>query len=185
MKGVGVLKRWKLGVCLLILVVLLTGCSDYSALEKNVSEKNRNTDAVITNYETTKTKGSIIEDYVLGGLESKNSIVSDNIKVLSHNSELVTETEIALNQLTFKIHDYIAFNNEMANNVDENSPPIEKINDVGEFISTHVEVNYFLDDKTAKTEQMFLVELPDGYVGSLSFIWVGGVIIDVEAYNVN
>jgi hypothetical protein len=169
----------------IFLSFFLVGCSDYSELEKGITEKNIKVENLLANYEKSKQKGLILEEAVLSDLVTKDVKSIQNLEVLSYSSELTIDVVMSFSYVSDAIYAYIDYTNEQAKITASDSVPVARIDNIEEFIKSVIEVHYFLDDKTGKTEQMFLVQLPDGYLTSVSLMWLGGSVIDVKTYNNN
>jgi hypothetical protein len=174
--------RWVKSLTVVCFLITLTGCSDFEKIQSEVISNNQRVDTALSNYKDAKKTGIKLEPVVLETLATKNTSLLDNESSLTSNQQLKENIKNGLNSVSESISTYVDRVNEDSK---DTINPLEPINDIKVFTRQVTKVHYFLNDKTGVTEQMFLVQLPNGFVGGVSIYWVGGVTIDYKTFGLN
>lgn len=163
-------------------MLVLSGCSDFEKIQSNVINNNQRVDNAVSHYKKAKTEGKKLESLVAGVLINKNTALLENENNLKSNSEISNTVKSGLLTIADAIQSYV---NKVNDDSKENNKPEEEIKDIRQFVNSVTNIHYFLNDETGVTEQMILVQLPDGFVGSVSIFWLGGAVIDYKTYGLD
>lgn len=179
------MKRLRVSLAILGVSLFLTGCGDYEAVQRGVIENNQKVDTVLDSYEASQKAGKELEQLVLQSVEESDTSLIRTDSSINEDVELLEDIENKIVAIIEPTYDFIAMNNEMSKSQEgmETVVPVPLIEPNAEFFNSVIEVFYFLDDRSGVTEQMFLVQLPNGYIGGFSIHWLGGAVIDVQEYS--
>lgn len=153
-------------------VILLSGCTGYSDMRESIEKGNKRVELVMDRYEKSKVEAIRLESTVRNALtEEKTDLLKGAInseeaeKVLLESIEYMDEA----------IKSYLLFYEEESNRREQNF----RLNRE-ELVENTLEGYNFLDGKTGRTEQLFLLQLPTGFIFSFSVIRDGGEFIDIK-----
>jgi hypothetical protein len=170
-----------------LVVLTLSGCTDYSIAEQGVVTSNKRVESVLDGYKVNTAVGKTVESDVLRSLYSKDSrLLLENNKLPKSNraSELLLSNIDALN---ISVQKAITDNNNIYDlRVKSGAEPNrERINNIEDYIKSNVKVHYFINDSNYKVEQMFMLRLPNGVVSGISLYWLGGVYLESKTFGLN
>lgn len=165
---------------ILALSVITTGCVNHKELNSGVIENNKRVEDAITSYKEAKEVGVILEREINTILKNSKYAKLEDITEINSNIDVLNGVKETLEREVENIKDYI----EMENLVAKDAGREDRIN-IEDTVDSYVETHYFLDDKSSKVEQVFIVSLPNGYVSNFTITWVGGVVVDFKTSRVN
>lgn len=145
-------------------ILLFTGCSDTSDMERSIKLNNEKVAFALDSYEKSKEKGKQLETIVFEVLRTGDvSPLSQEIDFLNPiRTYLFREVDNLLPLLDSLEED------EFINKSRE------------DLLSEMSEVHYFLDSETGVVEQMFLFRPPSSSPLRFSIYWLGGMSIAYE-----
>lgn len=169
---------------IVFLTVVLSGCSSFDDVKRDVKSSNIKVEENLLEYEKSKDVAIEIESLILDGIATGrtkdliNTVALKNNTLLSMEIEdfVLTSHEQLKNDISVINSNYEMYKNDSTANRD--LP--KRIDNPSEYINTHVETHYFLDDTNTSTEQLMFIDLPETELQKLSLTWVGGVLVDFE-----
>lgn len=164
------------------LIFLLTGCDGYSALQKSVALNNQQVSTVLTRYHQSVSQAQTLVPLITSALASGNLRPLATQGLLTGKINILPQLDTSLSQLHSDLLSFIQHNNADASN----PPPrggslLHVITSPSAFLPSVLQVHYFLNSTTGQVEQMFLVQLPNGFEGYVSILWLGGEVIGTQA----
>jgi hypothetical protein len=171
-------------VLVLLCILTVTGCSDYSAIEQGVIVENQRTDSVLKGYEDAKQIGQQLEDSVIKSIASRDSTSLLSSGKIANNDTSRVKLANNIKSLGDVVAEMVVYNNASfdSRKRDGEKPISARIDNVEDFVRSSTEVHYFVNDKTYMVEQMFLLNLPNGVVSSISLFWLGGVYVECKTF---
>jgi hypothetical protein len=155
---------------LLLGVLVLSGCTDREQLMQGVLESNSRVDRVHNGLLESKKAGIPLESAIssmfsngtLGELTSKEGV--------NGKGYVPYEIQNTTSDMAQRITDYIKDNQQ-------------EVTSRETFVSNVFSVRYFIDDSTGRVEQLFFLQLPNGYTGGFVVNWLGGVYLETSNLN--
>lgn len=155
----------KIGIPLALSVLLLAGCSDRDSLLQGVIDSNTRVSMVLSSYTEAKQSAEPLElairkmfqEGIQGELSFKEGV--DGTGYIPY------EIKNPVSDLAQRITDYIKDNEEA-------------VTSRYSFVDNTLMVKYFVDDSTGKVEQLFFLQLPNGYTGGFVVNWLGGAYLE-------
>lgn len=167
-----------------LLTFILSGCSDYDKIQEGVIENNQRVSLVLESNENVHSYSIPIEDKVISIFSGSPSDILSNVTQLSSDEELKVRVCKYTEAIADYVESYISIYNHSAEDIIRGRN-FTKIENANEFVESVTETHYFIDDSNGTVEQMFIIQLPDGFVGTISLYWLGGTIIDAKTTRSN
>ena len=141
------------------LLLLLVGCTDIEALEKEVASTNVMTSSLKDEYKTSSESGYVNEKAFFSG---DLGLISDDV-----NNFLDSQRSEVLSSI-----DYYYELAEMSELSEDNILELT--------LDSVTEVYYFLNTDKKVTEQMFIFDVPESFKRSIVLTYSGGEVVGYE-----
>lgn len=159
------------------MISILSGCANNAALQKNVELNNQQVSMVLSSYNKSNIQADDVTPTIITAITSGNTQPISHLGTLSSSVNVIKDVQSYVVSIHSSISAYVSQHNSMLR-TSGSSLTISK-----SLVSSSVKVHYFLNSNNGELDQMFLVELPNGFVGYMSIIWLGGDVVSVKAHN--
>lgn len=172
------MRHLKLSWVLLASTLVLTGCSSNTKPFFNLNQSH-----VWEYYTKSKSLAVKLTPIILKSLETGNTNFG-NISWLSSLSTVDWQSSfksgIHLWRGVFKA--YYNFKNAQSSIP---STGVTSIPSLSSLIESSISVHYFLNGGNGELEQLIIATLPNGYIGYLGLLWLGGSVVEVKSFNIS